>query len=317
MKRLTTTVFLLVCICGLAQAREPGHYAPGAAYLRDFAVPPQSGFYYEQYNVYYWADNFKDRNGDSVSELTIGSTTVKFDADVDSWSITPTFMWVTEKKILGGDYALYVSPTIASNDVSANLSAINRGIDFDTDNTGLWDLYVQPLWLGWRDKRYDLSFGMGLYLPIGEYESDASNSIGLGFMTLLTQAAGYLYLDQQQASALALIATYEIHSQKLGTDITPGDHFTLEYGFSQYFSQRLEVSISGFSQWQVEGDKGNDILLDGSVKTEVHGIGGQISYSFTPRFNMALRYMIEYNAKARFEGQFIALNFFFTPKPMF
>jgi hypothetical protein len=45
------------------------------------------------------------------------------------------------------------------------------------------DLFVQPLWLGWGGARYDLSLGLGLYAPIGEYDEDADDNIGLGFWT--------------------------------------------------------------------------------------------------------------------------------------
>ena len=49
--------------------------------------------------------------------------------------------------------------------------------------------------------------------------------------------------------------TYEFHGEQEDTDITPGGHVSLEYGFSQYLSERIEVGILSYSQWQVEQDK--------------------------------------------------------------
>ena len=308
---------LMVCISSIAQARELGHYAPGVANIRDFAVPPAPGFYYEQYNLYYSADTYKDRNGDKADSLSVGPLTFNVDADVDVYAITPVFMWVTEKKIFGGDYAFYVAPTLTQSSVAGSISVFNRTGDFGTENTGLGDLFVQPLWLGWRDKKYDISVGLGGYIPIGEYDVNADDNLGLGFWTLQAQASGYYYLDSQQASALMLSAAYEIHSEKDDTDITPGDHFTLEYGFSQYLSQRLEVGIAGYSQWQVEGDKTNSTLLDPGVKTEVHSIGVQVSYWTTPRLNLSLKYMDEYDAEARFAGEWVMFNITYLPFNLF
>lgn len=106
-------VFFLILSCGVAQARELGHYVPGVANIRDLAVPSKSGFYYEQYNVYYSADTYKDRNGNSVNTLSVGPSTFNVAANVEVYAITPVFLYVTESKILGGDYAFYVAPTFA------------------------------------------------------------------------------------------------------------------------------------------------------------------------------------------------------------
>jgi hypothetical protein len=317
MKKVISIVCMLVCFCGVAQARELGHYAPGVVNIRDFAVPPQPGFYYLQYNLYYSANTYKDRNGDSVDALTVGGRTIPIDVDIESFAISPVLVWVTDKKLLGGDYAFYIVPSIVKNDPAASLSTLNRTLEFGDSSTGFGDIFVQPLWLGWRDKKYDLSLGLGVYIPVGRYNDGASNNIGLGFWTGQIQGAGYYYLDEQQASALMLSATYEVHSEKEGSDIRPGDHFTLEYGFSQYLSQRFEVGISGYSQWQTQGDKGHDTILIPNVKSEVHGIGGQVSYWVTSRLNLSLRYMKEYSAVARFEGDWVMLNITYLPGPLF
>ncbi len=316
MRKQSILCVMLAMLSLVSEARELGHYVAGVANIRDLAVPPVPGFYYEQYNVHYSTDTYNDRNGNAVNSLTTRLGTINIDSDIDVYAITPVFMWVTDKKIWGGNYAFYIAPTIAENSVSTSLSTLNRTGSFGVDNTGMGDLFVQPLWLGWKDARYDLSLGLGLYAPIGEYDEDADDNIGLGFWTAQLQGAAYYYLDDQQASAFLLAGTYEAHTSKDGTDITPGDHFTLEYGFSQYLSQRLEVGVAGFSSWQVEDDKGS-FLLDNSVDTEVHGIGAQVSYWATPRLNISLKYMQEYNAKARTEGDWISFNLTWLPGPLF
>ena len=104
------------------------------------------------------------------------------------------------------------------------------------------------------------------------------------------------------------------------TNITPGDHVSLEYGYSQYLSQRFEVGISGYSQWQVEQDERpmvTELGLDPNAKGEVHAFGVEAAYWFTPRFNMSLRYIKEYEGRARLQGEWIALNFIWTPVPVF
>ena len=293
-------------------ARELGHYVPGVANIRDLAVPAAPGFYYEQYNVHYSTDTYRDRNGNAVSSLRSGGRDIAIDAEVDVYAITPVFLWSTDTTLLGGQYAWFIAPSFSDNNLSASISNLNQSGSVGSDQTGIGDLFVQPLWLGWRDTGYDLSLALGFYAPVGDYNEDGDDNVGLGFWTTQVQGASYWYLDEAQASAFMLAGTYEMHGSKDGTDITPGDHFTLEYGFSQYLSDRLEVGIAGFSHWQVKHDKGTT-LLDNTVDTEVHGIGAQLSYWATPRLNLSLKYMSEYGAKARTEGDWISFNLTWIP----
>lgn len=61
------------------------------------------------------------------------------------------------------------------------------------------------------------------------------------------------YFDEQKGTALTVAGTYEIHHEKEDVDITPGSHFTLNYGISQYLPINdkflSEVGIAGFAQW--------------------------------------------------------------------
>jgi len=312
--RVSGSVFVLcLFLSSFTEAREFGHYVPGLMNIRDYAVPAEAGFYYLQYNLYYSADDYKDRNGNSIK--SVGP--VQMEGDIDLYGIAPTFLWTTDKEILGGNYSFFITPSIGTASVAASASLFDRAVEVDDDSWGIGDIFIQPFWLGWRDTHYDISFGLGLYAPIGKYDEDDTDNIGLGFWTFQAQVGGYYYIDKQQASALMLTATYETHTEKDGTDITPGDHFTLDYGFSQYLSERLEVGIMGYSQWQVEGDDGDDSFLDPDVKCEIHAVGGQVAYWLTPQLNLSLRYLSEYDAEARFEGSLATINLTYLPKPLF
>lgn len=75
-----------------------------------------------------------------------------------------------------------------------------------------------------------------------------------------------------------LAVTFEPHTEKEETDVTAGDQVTLEYGFSQYLSDRLEVRIAGYSRWQIERDTRPEVAvaLDPNTKEVVHALGLQI-----------------------------------------
>jgi hypothetical protein len=315
---------IAVLCCGVnflvspsATSREIGHYVPGVANIRDLAVPAAPGFYYEQYNTYYTTDTYRDRNGDRRDSFELGDVPIELEADVDVVAVTPVLLWATEHNVLGGDYAFYIAPSIGHSSVASALSVLGEDVNADSSGTGLGDMFIQPLFLGWRGTQYDLSLGIGAYLPVGKYDADDDDNIGLGFWTGQAQVATYYYLDESQASALMLAATWETHGEKDGTDVTPGDHVTIEYGFSQYLSPRLEVGVAGFYQWQIERDKRPTSLIDPNAKGEIGGIGVQAAYWIAPQFNVSFKYMKEYGAKARFEGDWYSVNLTWVPSPIF
>jgi len=302
-----------------SHSRTMGHYAPGVVGVRDLVVPPSPGFFYAQYNAFYEADRYVD--GDGNKRLTVESEggEVKLDTDVDVMAIVPTFLWTTSTQWLGADYAFLVAPNLGKSSVAAQLTVLDQAGSTDDGSIGIGDTFVQPLWLTWRGEQSDVSFGAGVYVPTGKYDAEDGDSIGMGFWTGQIQSSAYWYLDEARGSALEFGLTYEAHGEQDDTNVTPGDHVSLEYGFSQYLSQRLEVGLSGYSAWQVEKDKrpAGALGLDPNAKGEIHAFGAQVGYWLTPHFNVSVRYMKEYEGKARLQGDWIAVNFIWSPVSIF
>ena len=233
--KISVTGCIAIALIGsisFAQARTMGHYAPGVVSIRDLAVPPVPGFFYAQYNAYYEADRYVDGDGNKRLDFESEGGEVELETDVDVLAIAPVFLWSTSKTILGANYAFYVAPNFGKSSVAAKLSVLDQVGKTDDAAIGLGDTFVQPIWLGWQGKRHDLALGAGAYLPTGKYDAEDGDSIGLGFWTGQLQSSAYWYLDEARASALEFAVTYEFHGEQEDTDITPGDHVSLEYGYS-------------------------------------------------------------------------------------
>jgi hypothetical protein len=306
----------MLCSSGSVAAGELGHYMPGVAGVRDFVVPPEPGFYYAQYNLYYAADTYNDRNGNEVDSVTIGPITLDVDAEVDAFTIQPTFIWSTDKEIFGARYAVYAGIPIARNSFQASLSTTTRfGVGTDESNWGLGDIYLRPIWLGWNSKHFGTSIGYGFYAPTGKYDDGEADNTGLGFWTHEFQAGVTWHPWEHQGTAVMVTGTYEIHHKKDDVDITPGDRFSLDWGVSQFLPLNkdetllAEMGISGYSQWQVNSDSGSAVVAVLNVEDEVHGIGGQIGLTSIPlNGSLVFRYLKEYDAEARFEGELFVLT---------
>lgn len=315
-KFLFIAVLSIILSAPTARAGELGHYLAGGTTVRDFIVP-DPGFYYLQYNIFYTADAYKDRNGNSVDSVTVGPITLKVDADVDVFGIAPTFVWVSPWKFLGASYAAIIAPFFGNTSVQAALrTETGFGKSVDDSQFDIGDLYVRPIWLGWNSKHFAISAGYGVYAPIGKYDDGEVDNVGLGFWTHEFQTSVIWFPWEHQGTAVMLTGTYEIHHEKDDVDITPGDRLSLDYGVSQFLPLTddeklfLELGVAGYSQWQVEKDSGSDVREALNVKDEVHGIGVQIGLASIPwNASLTFRYLTEYNAEARFEGDLLSLTF--------
>jgi hypothetical protein len=334
MRRLAAVVLALVTFAGAsrASAGEIGHYAAGLMNIRDLAVP-DPGFYTALYNYAYLTSQVNDRHGDEIQNLTLVGPrgrrlNVKLDVDVSLYALAPIFMWVSDWKILGAKYGAFVAPTFANASIGAALSVESRrGINVETGQFNVGDLYVQPVWLGWALPHFDFAFGMGFYAPTGKYDveqvtlprlgtikSEAADNIGYGFWTQQTQIAGYWYPMVNKATAVGLGLTHEIHGKKDDFDITPGQDLSLNWGVSQYLplfpdqSLLAEIGPTGYDTWQVTDDGGKDVQ-NPSVHDQVHAVGAQVGLTYVPwAAVLNFHWFYEYAATDRFAGEVFGLS---------
>jgi hypothetical protein len=107
--------------------------------------------------------------------------------------------------------------------------------------------------------------------------------------------------------------TAEFNGKVSGEDFNPGNRFSLEYGISQYVSNRLELGIMGGSNWQITDDKGEDVYWDPTLrdrKSTLAFTGGY--WAWQERLQIALKYGFDFGARQRFKTNMIMLNITFA-----
>ncbi len=313
---ISGTVFLCLILgfSGFGSAAELGHFSPALFNIRDFAQPTP-GNYFLLYNLYYTTDTLKDKNGNNVNSISAGPATIKLDVDVDSWVTVPTYLLVTKKKIFGANYACLVSQPFGNTGFKAALELVyipQIGTKFDESSYGFGDTYVRPLWLSWNFGQADIGCSYGIYIPIGKYDAGDADNVGLGMWTHEFMVNGVYYVDEQKGTALTMNGTYEIHHEKDDVDITPGSHFTLNYGVSQYLPVNeeflSEIGVAGYGQWQITKDKGSD-ATNKNVKDQAYGLGLQAGLVYLPwNGSLTFKWMREFEVEDRFRGDFFTLS---------
>jgi hypothetical protein len=303
-------LFLLLLPLPL-DASEIGHFFPAVLRPRDVTMPAP-GTYFVDYNTYYSASTYKDRNGDEADTVTIGGVPVNIDVNVNSFMFTPGVLHTTNWEIFGARYGFFLLQPFGNLSVGAALNTLTgQGLSAEDSSFGIGDTFVQPLWLGWDMRQSQVALGYGFYAPTGKYDSGSPSNVGLGFWTHQFQAAGTFYLDPRERTAFTSSLSYELHGEKDGVDVTPGDDITLTFGADHEFVIRKKwlgnIGLSFYGQWQIFSDTGSTATSD--ALDQVYGAGLNAGLTYVPWLGQIdFHWMHEFEAIDRLEGDFYTLT---------
>lgn len=300
-------IFLFLFLPALARASTP-HYINGTEGL-DIATMPPPGFYYRLYNMFYTADSVRNNHGDKIN----------VDFNIDSFMEVHRFLYATDFKILGGRYAVDISVPLINLDFSVKNEQRIRlpdmttyNLDFSiTDSTfGVSDIVVDPMFLTWDGDRYQVTAGVGVYIPVGKYDHKDPSSVGKGFWTFAPGIGATFFLDEAKTWTFSTGLAYEIHTKQRQTDVTPGNHFHVGWGLGKQFGKYLQVGAAGYDSWQITKDKGPSASAN---KTTAHAAGPEIVVSI-PKLDseVSLRSLWEYANKNGAQGNITVLTWTFS-----
>lgn len=308
--------WVIVLIAGLASATPRvagaiGHYVPGIPNSRDYFVPPP-GLYLLNYTYWYHSETFRDRNGNSIEQVTVpvpgvGPRTFNLDTTLNQVAVLPMLAWSPDWEWNGVRWGAYVAQGFANTSLNAAVNDIDRGFDVAT-SWGATDLFFQPLWLQWSSQHLDAVVAYGFYAPTGRFEPGALDNTGLGYWEHQVQTATAFHFDQKKTLSLVMVGTWELNQDIQGVDVHPGSRFTFNWAFSKIWLEgMLESALVGYDTWQMSANSGADVpAFRAGVIDEVHAAGLQLGI---PKLGLHLHYLHEFRARARFQGQMLTLTF--------
>jgi hypothetical protein len=272
LKLCTPVAFVLALLVTIpASGQQVGHYLQGfGGLMSGSAAPP--GYYIAAGSYNYFVDSIKGPNGGSVSaHLTV------------TGYLAPLISGVVKTNFLGADYAFAVAPTISKQRLSSNILPSGGA-----GNYGMSDSFFMPLELGWHKSKADILFNYAFYIPTGDYSSDQFFNTGLGMWTHQFQLGTTYFLDKTKKWNASLLSTWEIHTKKAGTNITPGPGMTLEYSFGRrMFHYLVNVGVAGSYYRKLALDSGTFIAFhdqENSIGPELDIIAPKPHLSFTFRY---------------------------------
>ena len=277
-----TLAFGTAVLASGAFAQAQPHYPAGVEGVKAASLPPP-GIYLRDYNYVYFADKY-----------TVGPPNF----DVTAYVQGPRLIWISDFKVLGGNYGADILVPFAYQNVKFN--------GYSGSHFGLEDLFVEPITLSWHPKQFDFAVGYGFWAPSGEYSPTDPVSPGKGFWTQMLTAGATWYPDAAKTWSVSALNRYEFSSIQQVTSTRPGQFYTLEYGIAKALTPVFELGVAGYYQKQTTLDSGP---MATPWRTGVAAIGPEITYAF-PKIMLftSLRYEYEFTATDRPQGNVVSLT---------
>ena len=273
----------LAAVPTLLLAQPSAHYVPGSEGIKGASLPPP-GFYFRDYNYFYWAGQMNDASGHKGGPPNFSTFT---------YANIPRAIWITDVKFLGGNVG-----------VDALLPLVNQHVragTLDSTTFGIGDFFGEGT-LSWHIKQFDFAVGSGVWAPTGDFAPN-STRVGAGFWTFMQTAGATWYIDEAKTWAVSALNRYEFNTEQRDTHVTRGDAYTLEWGISKSVCKEADLGVVGYYQQQVTGNS-NKMPIN-----RVAAIGPEVSFAFPKQmFFMSLRYNYEFMAKNRAQGNAITLT---------
>lgn len=299
------TCLIIISLAAASGLYAQGHYAGSIFNPNDYFVSKSPGWVFSMYYSYSQMYYFNN-SGEKTDVIEINQDppfSVAMGQKVKTNSILPMAIYFGKNKFLNGRWGLLAIPMI--NSPNANLA-----LDFYSGQTiagsetvnfksfGLGDMYLQPLWLTWGEKKVSTTFSYGAWVPTGKYETDDPENIGMGYWSHNFRVASR-YQPVTKLSFTAAV-TLEVNSKQKGTDFIESPHLTLDYGASYNFLMGHEIGFYGSGTWQTGDDKGEKAVLQ---KDQCYGLGIYGSYWLLPgKLGILSRFTGNFGIKNRFGG---------------
>lgn len=267
-----------------------GHRILGTVGM-DAGSQPLAGVYAGERLIHYRSNEWRNQSGQSITRPGFSS-----EAFASITGVSASF------KVADG---FYYSAALAAPVVGVRRSTVEPPTNFE--DFGFGDLFIEPLMLGWRLGRADVTASYALYAPTGQI-----GRLGLGQSQWTQQVSvgGTAFFDDERAWRLSALTSYNLYGQKQSLDVRQGDTVQIQGGLGGRFFGLLDAGVAGYALWQVTQDQGQAIPPALRGRSEfVAGIGPELGITI-PSLGSRLtaRYEWDLAAESRLYGQVLVVS---------
>jgi len=293
----------LVLLCSIiistlpANAQLKGTHLLGGVGLNAGTQPPLPSISLYVPNYWYSTTSLRNSNGDKAIA----------NPDLSMFLTGLGATYISPFKIFNANYSANIILPFASNTIQGNYVNSKSSLAFS-------DIYLQPIMLGWHNKRADYIATYNLYIPTGKFDITGSDNSGLGMWAQELSIGTTQYIDPKKLYSFSLLTSFEINSEKKNTDIKPGNILTFEGGLARTFYKMkpgspmpagiFNAGLVYYIQYKVSDDR---IPIGGTVYTGdkdcTYALGLEANATFTKSMlSLSARWLTEFGVKNRFQG---------------
>lgn len=262
MKKILSAACAAVLGSALPVAQAGGHYVAGVEGQQAASVPPP-GTYYLGYLVHYDIDSF--RAPGSRSELPGGNSgTVT--------ALANRLAWISPHKLIGADWGMEAIVPVLRKSLQIGAAGL------DARDSGVGDVYLGPLVLGWHGPAWDAVAAAGVWLDNASSSTPAAP--GNGYRSTMLTLGGTLHGDATRTASASALMRYEINGRN-DAGFRPGRQLTLEWGIGRQVGP-VQLGLVGYQQWQLGRDEGAGAS---TAKSARHALGAEVVW---PRMDIGL-----------------------------
>jgi hypothetical protein len=293
----------------LAIAGEGGtsHVMPGAnATMVDLPPTAPGGFVKPMYINY--------RGNASANIPTAAGVVANLDADANTLVLGGGYGF--EQTILGGAHASIAAfLPFTKLTISGNSEALG-GVGIQNSVSGIGDVTVVPVLLGWKSDNWQYDFLMPVYVPTGSYEKGRLGNTGLNYWTF-DPIGGVAYSNAKSGLTAAAHLGFAINTENSATNYKSGNILHLDAAVQQILPLGSGFANIGLEAWyfeQVSCDSGAGATL-GCFKGRTAGIGpvlGYIQPIGKEKLLFEFKWLPELETRNRMKGDYLWLKMVYT-----
>jgi hypothetical protein len=304
----------LACALSLLGAVPAQAQLNGSHTLGDFGVQsgsqPAPGFYASLFYYRYDTDTIKDRDGNTIRPSPGAPGSIGLTA------VAPIAWYVSTARVLGANYGAMVVLPLANASLEAPAFQLGK-----TADSGLADMLLRPIDLGWHTPRADVSAGFQMYVPIGRYGAGGDDNLGKGMWAYEPFIGATLFLDAKRTFSLATTAYWEMHGKKEDSDVRVGQILSLQGGVGKsYMNGGLIVGAAYYAQWKLTEDELREFVLPGGTPIGIAFPSTHRVFAFGPDVTLPvasksklfalvnIRYVWETGAEVKTQGNTLAIT---------
>ncbi len=227
--------------------------------------------------------------------------------------------YVTPLKIFGANYAVgLVWSSVTNSFLKGSLvpdtrfPRLNRFLtrSEEGDYTGVSDLLITPISLGWHLGQFHvIAFG-NWYAPVGSYNPSRRLNTGLNRWAVEPNVA-VTWLQPRYGQEVSLSLGYTVNFENPATRYNTGQEFHLEYFLGQHLPKGFALGLAGYIYNQMTADTGKGASL-GAFHGQTIALGPCLAFNgkvWGHAVGVNARYYNEVKVHNRFDGQACFLTF--------